>query len=384
MWLRDLLPQDLPRARIQTFRYDSSWYQDPDYVSLRACGRRLLYALLADRTHHNQHRLCPTRRKRLLILVGHSFDGLVINQCLVFASQVMPDNDDLSYEDCRDLLKAVAGIVYLGAPHQGSIFAKWGLRKAWLGGLVGKQNYPDNLKVLAIDSTTSVLDDLREDFGKLSRGTILSDIQLICFYETKGIKLGAVVPKSSACLDGVDEESLAANHYDMNKFVPGENYNRVRKRLSRFSECAPSIVKKRYDAETYASPGASPQYQRLHSFLGAEVSIQALALDHFISRRDPDTCRWTEHHYVLRQWSDFKGCNNFAWMSGMPGSGKSVLAAAIVEGCEMHGDTTSDCWNEMSNEQCAIPLHRHSLPSIAYYFAGLCKKTSCAQTFCAG
>ena len=370
MWLRDLLPQDLPCARIQTFRYDSAWYQDPDYVSLRECGRRLLYALLADRTHRNQYRLCPTRRKRPLILIGHSFGGLVINQCLILASQVMPHDGDFSHEDCRDLLKAVAGVVYLGVPHRGSGFAKWGLRKSWLGGLAGTRSYPDNLKVLAIDSTTSVLDGLREDFGKLSRSTTLRGIQLFCFYETKGINLGVVVDKSSACLDHVDFDSLAANHFDMNKFIRGENYDRVKKRLNLFSEHAPLIVQRRYEGETYANPRACTQYQRIHSFLGAEVSTQALVLDQLISRREPDTCKWTRFQDVLKRWSNFDRHDNFAWIFGMPGSGKTVLAAAVVEECEMQGDTKSDCWNEMVNEQCAVSSDRHKLPCIAYYFAG--------------
>ena len=221
MWLRDLLPQDIAIARIQPFCYDSQWYDDPDYVSLRECGYRLLYALLTDRTHRGQRHLCPTRRKRPLILVGHSFGGLVINQCLVLASQVKRDDDDFCYGDCEDLLKAVAGITYLGVPHRGSTFAKWGLRKSWLGGVRGKRSYPANLRALAIESTT--LEDLRQDFSKLAKSRTMSGIKLFCFYETKGIQLGIVVDQPSACLDFATSDSLAANHFEMNKFFPGEN-----------------------------------------------------------------------------------------------------------------------------------------------------------------
>ncbi|KAL8789665.1 MAG: hypothetical protein Q9195_006718 [Heterodermia aff. obscurata] len=290
MWLRDLLPLDLPAARIQTFIYDSRWYDDPDYVSLRECGKRLLYALLADRTHRNQR----------------SFGGLVIKQCLVIASQVKPDDGDFCHEDCQDLLKAVAGITYLGVPHRGSNFAKWGLRKSWLGGLRGKRSYPANLKALAIESTT--LEELREDFTKLAQSRTLSGIELFCFYETKGIQLGIVVEQPSACLDFAPFDSLAANHFEMNKFLPGENYSRLLKRLQDFCASAPSIVKQRYEWETYASPQACPEYQRIETFLAAKADLQSQTLDQFISRRDPDTCKWTgEHEDRDRRFNELKG-----------------------------------------------------------------------------
>ena len=373
MWLRDLLPLDLPAVRIQTFRYDSRWYDDPDYVSLRECGKRLLYALIADRTHRGQCNLCPTRRKRPLILVGHSFGGLVVNQCLVIASQVKPDDGDFRHKDCQDLLKAVSGIVYLGVPHRGSNFAKWGIRKSWLGGLIGKQSYPANLQLLAIESTT--LEALREDFTKLAKSRTLNEIELFCFYETKGIQLGIVVEDGSACLDFAPSDSLAANHFEMNKFLPGENYRKLMKRLQNFCESAPSIVKRRYEWETYSSPRARPEYQRVEAFLAAKADLQSQALDQLISRRDPDTCNWTEQHEVLSPWSNFLDPANLAWMHGIPGSGKSVLAAAIVEDCEIQNETETECWHNMSNELCAVSRYRHNLASIAYYFAGFSQET---------
>ena len=65
MWLRDLLPQDLPDARIMTFEYDSRWLQDPALVDLKACGERLLESILWDRTHKGSGHTCP-------IMVGAS------------------------------------------------------------------------------------------------------------------------------------------------------------------------------------------------------------------------------------------------------------------------------------------------------------------------
>jgi len=59
MWLRDLLPQDLPDARIMTFEYDSKWLRDAAKVTLEDCGNRLLEAVIWDRTHWKSQQICP-------------------------------------------------------------------------------------------------------------------------------------------------------------------------------------------------------------------------------------------------------------------------------------------------------------------------------------
>ena len=59
MWLRDLLPKDLPLARILTFEYDSKWLEDPSFVSLGDCGARLLQSIIWDRTHQTESHMCP-------------------------------------------------------------------------------------------------------------------------------------------------------------------------------------------------------------------------------------------------------------------------------------------------------------------------------------
>jgi hypothetical protein len=59
MWLRDLLPADLPDARIMSFEYDSRWLHDPSLVTLEDCGDRLLESIIWDRTHKGSKQMCP-------------------------------------------------------------------------------------------------------------------------------------------------------------------------------------------------------------------------------------------------------------------------------------------------------------------------------------
>jgi hypothetical protein len=58
MWLKDLLPQDLPCARILTFEYNSEWMTKPANVTLEDCARQLLDAIIWDRTHKDKTKMC--------------------------------------------------------------------------------------------------------------------------------------------------------------------------------------------------------------------------------------------------------------------------------------------------------------------------------------
>ena len=49
MWLRDLLPQFLPSARIASYSYKSDWRQDVK-TNLRKCGEQLLNILYQSRS----------------------------------------------------------------------------------------------------------------------------------------------------------------------------------------------------------------------------------------------------------------------------------------------------------------------------------------------
>ena len=50
MWLRDLLPNQVPQARIATYSYESDWRSLNVKTSLRQCGEQLLNVLLQNRS----------------------------------------------------------------------------------------------------------------------------------------------------------------------------------------------------------------------------------------------------------------------------------------------------------------------------------------------
>jgi len=60
MWLRDLLKEDIPLARILTFEYNSTWLENPANVSLKHCAQELLRAIIWDRSHRGENGMCMT------------------------------------------------------------------------------------------------------------------------------------------------------------------------------------------------------------------------------------------------------------------------------------------------------------------------------------
>ncbi|KAK7935970.1 hypothetical protein PG985_001465 [Apiospora marii] len=73
-WLRDsnMLPSELPTARIMTYNYESYWFGD-DAVRTSICG--VATSFLQDHNYERSH--C---QERPLLLVGHCFGGLVMQK----------------------------------------------------------------------------------------------------------------------------------------------------------------------------------------------------------------------------------------------------------------------------------------------------------------
>ena len=109
-------------------------------------------------------------------------------QALVIASKISTYEAD--YEDFQYIVKATVGIIFLGTPHRGSEFAQWGLWTAVTGQIFGLKAYPEQLKALQIDSTTSILPALNEDFANIKASESLLGLKVVCFYETKEVSFG--------------------------------------------------------------------------------------------------------------------------------------------------------------------------------------------------
>ncbi|KAG9190339.1 hypothetical protein G6011_08427 [Alternaria panax] len=102
LWLKDLLPSDLPRARIFTYGYPAELSFSKSVSDIVDFSRGLLAALHSGLTQSSE-----AGPRRLIIFVCHSLGGL----------------QDNHYED---ILTSTTSVVFFGTPHRGSATADRG------------------------------------------------------------------------------------------------------------------------------------------------------------------------------------------------------------------------------------------------------------------
>lgn len=166
MWLRDMLPDDLPHSRIWTYGYDSAVAWSGSVSGIQDFARDLLERLLDIRSS-------PEETHRPLIFICHSLGGLVIKKALILAKLVP------AYEPVRCNVKA---IVFMGTPHKGSrvssyIYPLTRIVNALLPGSPIRADLIGNLQVLS--QTLSEVSEMSVQ--------ALSEVNVISFYEQKKI-----------------------------------------------------------------------------------------------------------------------------------------------------------------------------------------------------
>lgn len=112
LWLTDLLPSDLPNARIFTYDYNSKAAFTGSVSRIDDFARTLLERLIAKR------RQLSGPEKRPLLFICHSLGGIVLKKALIIAHERSDRYSSIS----RDTF----GVMFLGTPHRGSDNAFWG------------------------------------------------------------------------------------------------------------------------------------------------------------------------------------------------------------------------------------------------------------------
>lgn len=140
------------------------------------------------------------------------------------------------------LVAKTIGIVFLGTPFEGSSKAKWARRGLKVLDWVSTTHKED---VKDLEERSAKLVGINDAFQKLLKARDRSEarqfIEVACFFEQyamykAGKKMGAIVPKESACLPGIEPQSIQANHVDMCKFEDEdrEGYKNISQRLSQW------------------------------------------------------------------------------------------------------------------------------------------------------
>jgi triacylglycerol esterase/lipase EstA (alpha/beta hydrolase family) len=212
-WPQEWLPEDLgkERVRVLSMSYDSTatrWVKNQGKTErVQEIGSELVKSLVT--TKEWQLDVDQT-----IVLIGHSFGGLVIKSLVVKAHQAAlrrPANrlDQPKKEMCANFLANIGGIFFYGVPHTGSLIAKYvkNLNKVFPLQLAGIMK---NLLPFQND-----MEQLSVDFeGAIDQERVI----LYAFAEQLEYNKVLVVPWASATqLTGDNNVSLHANHVDICK-----------------------------------------------------------------------------------------------------------------------------------------------------------------------
>lgn len=99
-WPKDLLPRDIPTARIMAFGYNSNVAFSRSLYGLDSHGQDLLYWL------DHRRPVEDGSNRRPLVFVAHSLGGIVIKHALFVAKICASDVD-----------KSTHGLIFFGTPH---------------------------------------------------------------------------------------------------------------------------------------------------------------------------------------------------------------------------------------------------------------------------
>ncbi|OJZ87092.1 hypothetical protein ASPFODRAFT_205968 [Aspergillus luchuensis CBS 106.47] len=198
LWLRDFLPQQLPRARIFLFSYNSKVA-----IQSSAAGVREQAHVLLDRLRLEREKC----EHRPLLFIAHSLGGIVVKEALVQAKL------SATY---GSICTSTFGIVFFGTPHRGTHLARvGGVAAKFVRALLGTAS---NTLLKALSKGSLYALELSANFDKL-----LENYKYLSFYETLPFKsIGIVVEKDSAVLGLPDSRekaiALNADHEEICRF----------------------------------------------------------------------------------------------------------------------------------------------------------------------
>lgn len=274
-WLRDFLPQDLPRARVMTFGYDAAVAFSNSVSGIEDHARDLLRCLVEKRKDSNII-------KRPLIFVGHSLGGLVIKQTLVIASQEAPFSH---------VINSTRGVIFFGTPHQGSGLANYASTLTRVPSSLALKPPPALLNSLKNKSLS--LANLTDDFKKLA---IFQNISIVSFYETRTMTILSklVVEKKSALLTPLgikptyeNQIPVNADHRQMCRFTTPQDvtYKTFVQSIRQILKSNKEVENRHYIVPHVVNPDFTGRYdirQRLSDTLVTDRHMKPIGQQRFV------------------------------------------------------------------------------------------------------
>ncbi|KAI9762272.1 MAG: hypothetical protein M1835_008046, partial [Candelina submexicana] len=236
LWLRDLLPQCIPYARILTYGYSTgglpSWEGSSERILQHA--QTLVAELEADRFTANAVR-------KPLIFICHGIGGILVKKALAYSSSRVAKNVAHLYS----IFVSTYGLLFLGTPHEGIERTSWSADAQRNAETTGT---PDAL-LGAIARGSETLQNINDQFAPLTK-----QFHLHFFWEQKetATAMGTryVVEEKSAApiLPDTERSGIWADHSQMCKFESMEapGFILVRATLQRYAQSANDTISQRW------------------------------------------------------------------------------------------------------------------------------------------
>jgi hypothetical protein len=168
VWLRDFAPEDIPRARIITYGYNTAVVASDNKQGVSQLAQTLSDGLRGFRKRtQTQH--------RPMIFFCHSLGGVVLKEALVYSSKAIEDEE----RELREVTTLTYGLMFMGVPNLG-------LQHKELATMVkGQANEEFIRNLLLTDGQPSqFLDSLTKEFLRLDKRRNLS-FKIVSYYETR-------------------------------------------------------------------------------------------------------------------------------------------------------------------------------------------------------
>lgn len=188
--------------------------------------------------------------ERPIIFVAHSLGGLVVKKALTNCSLVRHEN----LRHLRSIFISTYGVLFMGTPHNGSDFAKWGSMLQSIVHVMSPKKLFDSseqlLNVLKRDNEH--LQNINRDFSQ-----IMNLFHIYFFHESrptdlKGTRAFVVDEQSAApTIHGAERVGIEADHGAMCRFsdenAPG--YTAVAEAVLRYTDDAIAVIPARWEGE---------------------------------------------------------------------------------------------------------------------------------------
>lgn len=240
------------------------------------------------------------------------------------------------------LASRVHAMFFLATPHQGASLAR-ALSKFLAFGSGSSRPFVSDLSRQSL-----LVETLNREFPKHCR-----DIRIFSFFETIptdiGFKKSLIVDRESAILGYTNErvDHLNANHRDICKYRSRDdpNYRVIRNALA-------AVVRDlRARAQAQVLTAVSDRKQKVRAFLAVQDDIDNNLLA-ATGRRTNGSCEWILRRSNFQRWLQSSQSSIF-FLSGKPGTGKTILSGKVISHLQERGATCSYYFFRHTNRNTA-------------------------------